>query len=742
MSDLGIVSSVGLLPTASTSNSGSRAFVGTAGVYTEYTSNGISWSPTLSTTAYNCIFPNLSNAPSAASTNVGTKIRIGSVAPYIEYLSDGLEWVPINTPSVITVQPATGNSLTDTVNINNAIIAAGTGGTVIFPPKQTYMIRNYAGSTTVIPRIINGNGSTLMTDAVVYTTIASGSVTTGSTSVVVANSSLFNVGDSLSLTDGAGNFINPTTISAINPTTNTLTVAPITMSQGTTIAAGAVALRNDVGIYFKWPAAASNLALEITGFIVDGNLPNRIIPGAISGQQWSNQQLIELQGIAGYTSAIWIHHNTFQNGPCDGVAVNDVSYYKLQDNHFQNIMGNGSHPGGSGNTFDIIVEGNTFFNVSQFTASTTPSVINYGHVTGYGAIVTSNSPHRLVVANNVVDTAQGRGFDGLNSNNDDTYSVTGNVFYNCTMGGFACSGGKYGAITGNVISGCGHDVAYVAGNKELTLIGATTLGIATQITVTGNTFVESPFMVNGDSSTITICGNNFSNLVNQYGTNYLFSSLYIPYASAGSSKIVVSGNTFRGPMNTAELTAVAGAPLYGIHLDTCTGVNVSGNTVVGYRFGVYLKNSMINVSISDNVLQDQNASSGTSAHGIQIAAGTLKGFKVHGNNISRTQDTSWAWIGIEQQASLSSIVCASITNNSITALVNPASGAKGMEFNSYTMAGFKITDNEIWLNNTGSSAFSGTGSLTSACMITNNVVHNGNVASYGAATVAAGNQAL
>ncbi len=639
---------------------------------------------------------------------------------------------PVNL-QYTAVPAATGNSLTDTANINAAIAAAGNGGIVSFPSNQTYIIRNYAGSTAVIPRLMIGNGSTLKTDNAVYTTIASGSVTTNTTTIVVVNSSLFNVGDSLSLTDGAGNFSNPTVITANNTATNTLTVVAITMSQGTTINSGATVLRNDLCIYFKWPAATSNLHLEVTGFILDGNQANRV------GQQWANQQLTELQGAAGYTSAIWFHHNVFQNGPCDGLAVNDVSYIKIQDNHFQNIMGNGTHPGGSGNTFDVIVSGNTFYNVSQYNASTTPTVTVYGHVLGYGAMVTSDSPHRLVIADNVVDTAQGCGFDGINSNNDDTYAVTGNVFYNCTMGGFHVTGGKWGTISGNIINSCGHDIAYVTGDKEITCVNSS----GTRVAITGNTFIESPLTIAGDSSEITITGNSFTNLANQYGTSNIYAALFITYSSVGSSKINVTGNEFRGPMNTAELTAVSGAPLNGIQVYNGANINISENVITGYRFGIYTAGSIgfKNVKISGNVLQDQIASSGTSAHGIYLTSAILQGFKVCNNSISRLNDTSWYWMGIEQAVQTTTVNNASITGNQITTLVTPAITV-GMEFDSFTMAGFKIADNEFWLNpGSGCSAIAG-GSMTSACWAVNNIVHNGSTVNYGSATTTAGNQAF
>jgi parallel beta-helix repeat protein len=648
---------------------------------------------------------------------------------------------PVNL-QYTSVPPATGNSLTDTANINAAIVAAGNGGIVSFPSNQVYVVRNYVGSTAVIPRLMLGNGSTLKLDAIVYTTIASGSISSGSVTVNVTNGAIFNIGDSIAVTDGASNFSYPTKITNING--NILTVVAFNpFASGSAIGVGAIVLRNDNCLYLQWPSATNNLALEVSGFTFDGNVANRIITGANSGQQWTNQQLVDLQGATGYTSAVWFHHNVFQNAPCDAWAVNDLTYVKVQDNLFQNIMGNGTHPGGSGGTQDIIVEGNTFFNVSQFTSSTTPTASNYGHIIGYGAMVTSVGPKRLVIANNVVDTAQGYGFDGLNLSLYHTdFSVTGNVFYNCTMGGFHCDGGKQATITGNIIDSCGHDTPYVTGNKENTSIGATnTSNISSKITVGKNIFIESPFLVYGDASEIAITGNSFTNLVNQYGTNYSFASLVIIPNSTGCSKIAVSGNEFRGPMNAAELTAVSAAPLNGIQMDTCTSVNISENVIVGYRHGIYTKNSMKNVKISGNILQDQIESSGTSAHGIYSTATVLQNYKILNNSISRLNDTTGNWVGIEQAVSPTTVNNASIIGNQISSAISPAATV-GMQFNSFSMAGFKISDNEIWLNpGTGCWGITGA-SMTSACWAVNNLVHNGNLTNYGAATVTAGNQAF
>ena len=647
----------------------------------------------------------------------------------------GASLPPVNL-QYIAAPPATGVSLLDTANINAAIALAGNGGIVSFPPNQIYMIRNFAGSTTVIPAKLLGNGSTLKLDAVVYTTIAGGTVSTGTTSLAVANGAVFNVGDSIALTDGAGNFTNPTTITGISG--NTLTVAAISLSAGTSLTTGATVLRNDRCLFFQWPAATNNLELEICNFILDGNSANRTI-----GQQWTNQQIMEFQGYAGYTSAIWAHHNVLQNGPCDGLAVNDVSYLKIQDNHCQNIWGSGTHPGGSGNTFDVIITGNSFNNVGQFTNATTPTIAIYGHVLGYGSMVTSNSPHRLIVANNSVDTSQGRGFDGLNANNNTDYVVSGNIFYNCTMGGFQVNGGKQGTFTGNLINSCGHDVPYITGAKEITAINTG----ATKVSVTGNTFIESPFVIAGDAAEIAVTGNSFTNLVNQYGANVVYAALFITYSTAGSAKIDVTGNSFRGPAVAAELTAVNNLPLNGIYLSSGLSININNNTITGYKFGIYAvtgASGLKNVRISGNVLQDQlNYAGGTNAHGILLSTTIMQNVKVCNNSIARLNDTTGGWTGIEQGVNPTTVNNVAIAGNQIASSVSPATSTVGMNLNSFGLAGFKIADNEFWLNpGAGCWAIYGGGSLVAGCWATNNIVHNSSLTGYGAATVATGNQAF
>ena len=639
-----------------------------------------------------------------------------------------------------TVPLATGNSLTDTAAINAAIAQAGAGGVVSFPPNQVYAIRNYAGSYTVIPRLVLGNGSTLKLDPVVSTTLASGTVVVGTTSLAVTDSTVFNVGDSLAVSDGAGNFTFPCIIHAIDLPSNTLTVSAITFAGGATINAGAnaVVIRNDNCLYFQWGAQTGSQAIEVSGFVFDGNSANRTV-----GRQWCNQQLLDFNGSPSYPSQAWAHHNTFQHGPCDAFASNDMAYLKVTDNHFIDIFGNGTHPGGSGASVDVIIAENSFSNVTQATGTSTPTLPNYGHVTGYAAMCTSEGPKRLVIANNVVDGAAGCGFDGLNLTAYHTdFSITGNVFYNCTMGGFRVLTGKQAAIVGNIIENCGHETPYISGGHEVTYIGG---GTPADVTISGNVFVESPFFIWNDSSKITVSGNNFTNLVNVAGS-VIVAGLYITYSSTGCSKINVTGNNFRGPMTAAELTAVANNPLNGIQFVNGTNINIANNVISGYRLGIFANGGatgLKNVAISGNVLQDQINSGGTNAHGVLSSGSTLLGFSINNNQISRLNDTTATWIGIEHNGPMTKVNNASISNNRITAEVSPASGATGMTFGALSMAGFTINGNEIYLSGgtVGAIGFSGA-SLTSACWATNNIVHNGSSANYGAATVAAGNQAF
>ena len=99
-------------------------------------------------------------------------------------------------------------------------------------------------------------------------------------------------------------------------------------------------------------------------------------------------------------------------------------------------------------------------------------------------------------------------------------------------------------------------------------------------------------------------------------------------------------------------------------------------------------------------------------------------------------------MGIEQAVNPTTVNNVNISGNQISSAVTPAATI-GMELGGFALAGFKIADNEFWLNpGSGCWAVHNGASLSAACWAVNNIVHNGSLVGWGSATTAAGNQAF
>ncbi len=625
-----------------------------------------------------------------------------------------------------------GDAYTDEANIIDAITRAGNGGVVVFPPNREYQIQGYLGATnSIIPSMINGNGSTLKAEAQIATTLASGTIVAGTTTINVTSSSGIVAGMHVFASDGAGNFTYSTLVNSVNG--NALSVGAVAMASGATISAGATVAVQTCLLNFT-ANSASQLACEITGFVFDGNKSNRA-----AGRQWSTDMMLNLFASGGVGTKFFVHHNYFKSAPCDAIDAGDVKYLNVSDNHFDDIFGNAVHPGGSGECVDYICCGNTLKNCYQATTATTPTIINYGHVSSRGALCTSNGPTRAVFANNVIDTSGGFGIDCANGSYKTDFVISGNLMYNCTHGGFKVAGVSYkSSITGNEIVNCGHDAADAGTGAETTQVS----GTGQKTSISGNTFINSCLGVINDASDVTITGNYFDSLAKSLGT-YELACVNIKYNAGTPSFVTVSGNTIRGPKDSTESTALptSNTPVYGIHVNnTAKGLTISGNTIVGHRYGLYLNaSSLYGVNVSGNTFIDQFNSGGGNA--APIASGnitTAEGVNISSNVLELTASGTGGWLGMDFGTITNTRSCA-ISGNQI---YSAASGTYGIKLSSTVGAGLIVNNNQINLALAGSGVAISAASAGSGCVITNNVIRNSNTTSLGTATTAAGNQTV
>lgn len=635
-----------------------------------------------------------------------------------------------NTIGGVNVAHATGVTATDTANILAAFVAAGNGGVVVFPPNQIYSVNLFKGLITNIPRLIVGNGSTLKMPAAVTTTTTAGYVQGTDTSISVSDSSAFAVGDPVVISDGAGKFTYSVFVTSKGAGTLGLAGALAAIGTAGTISSGAVVLRDDRALHLTWSAS---LDCEITGLVFDGNASNRPL-----GRQWSNQTGVYFESTIAYTPRAWVHNCVFKDMPTDAFEIQDFTYLKVTDNHFENVFGNGIHPGGSSaGTLDYVCQGNTFKNCYQATGGTTPTVAAYGHTTQFGPITTSVSPKRAVIANNICDTSTGVGFSVQGSDDTDIV-LTGNIFSACDMGGFwVTNAARNVVITGNEILNCGHETPYISSKNEVTKVTAYTTGIP-YVNISGNMFVNSVLNITGTNPDTNINGNVFvqDGQKNVSRTNVYETGLLVIEngGSTNTGLINVSGNMFR-----SDYTSYTTGQMDCINLASkMSGVNIAGNSFVGGWCGIFTSTAQDNLSIVGNTFKNQMNSNGSGLNTsvIKIASALMNNLSVKDNTIINDLTTTKVW---------SAILCSTgttwanavISGNNIYCTATPGNGdgtANGFNLASNVGAGLNIFGNHVSMKNGTQIAIAG-GSLGSTAVVRANRWALGTVA-VGTATTA------
>lgn len=607
----------------------------------------------------------------------------------------------------ILVADATGNHVTDTAAINAAFAAAGSGGVVIFPSDQTYRTYRKPGTLTTLPRLVKGNGCTLKLRDEVSTTLTGGPYSAGATSITVASSTGISAGDFLMISNASA-YIYPAYVS--NVVGNTLTVTALAFASGASVTGGDPVSTSDRCLSIE---AGEDGYVEVTGLTFDGNQANRP-----SNRRWTAFSLVDVAGGAPtYSPKMWFHHNVFQNSACDALGAANIPYTVVSDNHFENIYGNGYHPGSSvaGSTVDHICTNNTFSDVFKYTGSTSPTLLQYGHVSGHGAIVTSQGPARYVVANNVVDVSKGYGFDGVDNSATTHITVTSNVFKDCKHGAFRAESatGSKAVFSGNVIQSCGQSGSVDTGSaSEVTKIHSCT---AADMVISDNVFDNSVFGIFGSSGQIVVANNTF-NLITKVSASGETGALMLV---GGSCKdIVVTGNYFRGPRTAAESTAVSDTPLTAIEAFGTVNLSVTNNIISGFRHGLANNgNSLTGLLISGNVFTDQVNNGGTNAHGVLLSAATsLNGVSIVNNVITRQNETMGAWLGIEVGL-ITNMNGLLISGNLITSHVTGTH--TGITMGSNTGSGVSISNNTVKLFDAGDQSIL-VSSFTSSGLVLNN----------------------
>lgn len=628
------------------------------------------------------------------------------------------------TPNAVLVANPSGSSTGDTQSIDSAVAAAGSGGTVVFPPNKTYLVgecgKGWPGSHSINPAKVDLNGSTIKLTSGYVFTIATGNVASGATTITVASASSFCVGDEIIVRDPYGSGANWTYPSEITHIAgNVLTVGSLNFgSGGPTVSGNPIVERVDYTLYFS-----GTTPIRITGGTFDGNSSNR------NGQTqvWGYGDCVMVPNT---NSRVVFDHNTVQNCLVSGFGYDNANWADIESNYFSNIAGNGEWSGGQGvNAFDQVVTDNVFSNVFQFTNLTAPTATQFGHTFSQGAMASSLGPQRLTVSGNVVDTSKGFCVGNPGNATDIHYVISGNIFYHCDMGGFEVAGsaGGFVSITGNEIVASGHEASYVSGDAETTNIN--TQGAASNVNVTGNLFYDSVFDVFGPSPGVTISGNLFydPDLTNvHHVTNVNVVAALLVNGAVNPSvlgTLAVTGNTFVLPSGnvTDELDA--------IDWNYCAHGVISGNEISGGWVGVRLEHTITDLAISGNdiINQSNNNSSFTGAAAIS-ADSTLvaANLSISGNTVGLDLAGTVAWTGINLGNS-STYTNTLVSSNSIYSNQTPSTSQQGIGFGSSAAAGIATVGNSISLASGNAINASNAGS---SAIFSGNIARNGSL-NYG-----------
>lgn len=471
------------------------------------------------------------------------------------------------------IAPApTGDIDTDTAALASAWIAAA-GKTLEFMPGLTYTVRGYwAGLTAGIgPVKVIGNGATLKLPAMV-STLTTATIAANATSVQVFEPEKFRVGDRIAIiaTDYSISS-REEEITAING--HTLTISPVSWAVGAgTAPVGCYVVRSDVCLFAN---GIDNI--EITGLVFDGAESARTI------RTWTHSPLLNVNSCDNLS----LHGNVFKNAACDAVWVDASGQVKIMNNHSENIFGNGFHVGGSQTlTLDYICANNSFKNVFLANSATSPTASQYSHASG--PIASSDGPKRAVITGNTIDGSEAVGISGQGASYNTEYVIIGNTIKDCRSGAWRMvSLSSHGIMANNIVLNCGQQTGYGAETPAITRIRNVSRFICE-----GNQFIDSCLIVTGLNAEGTVRGNTFTCLGKSF--NEVEKASLILDAT---SRVVVSGNVFRGPKTAAEYTApaVSSIPLRGIHFGSTgnpvNNVTVSDNMFIGYERPLYIETS-------------------------------------------------------------------------------------------------------------------------------------------------------
>lgn len=465
-----------------------------------------------------------------------------------------------------------------------AIDAAGVGGVIALMPGAKYVLDRRIILPTGL-RLV-GNGAVIKRPAQRITSTTS-VITSGSTNqIVVADPSIFEVGQQINVAQGVNYGTQNVTIIDINGSLIT-TATSFVLSAGSPWS-------GTTQVFTAYDMISTSPYCTLQELEFDGNKANWAYA------RWENVSEVKALGERNVVLDCYIH-----DAPGEAITETASANFANFGNQYKGnlitgINGNGIHLSGSRGAQVI---GNHIRNTNLQGASV-------GH--NGGCVTISNGVVDLLVANNHLESGRA-GVGQVDSSDNSRISITGNTVVNMSAWMLELRG--YDAnvtdvsVTGNRFH---NDTAPAAAGLIAVDITDTNVGSISRVNVSANQFFNAGLKV-GRLHSAAISGNCFETAYQAADT------FHDSIRAATLTAVAITGNTTKN--------GNAGIALTG----NLTDVVVTGNSLnKPYYYGIFAQGATnLNVLVANNgVSMDNNVNS--SARGIVVGANVA----ARGNNIN------------------------------------------------------------------------------------------------------------
>jgi hypothetical protein len=499
---------------------------------------------------------------------------------------------------------AVGDGVADDSAAIKAAIA--TGRTVVLDRPKTYLIAQEIGGFAP-GQVLEGSGATLKRARQVQTTTDTPVTSGGTVHITVANPAGLDVGASIVLDAGGGNYDKK--------------ARPIASVDGNTITVSSpfgITASGTIQVYTAGAMLMPRERCRIRNVRFDGNRSNW------SWAKWWHNSAISCAN----SDDVAVEGCVFVDLPGEGVVVNDSHSARVLSNTFRSVNGNAVHYGGVSGCRGGRVIGNRFLDTNLKAADVEHSegvvcvsafvsdLLVHGNHMANGLVavgsIDSSDNLDITISGNEIRNMRSQAIEGVMNQNSPSVNVSilGNRFYD---------------------------------NQQMKLNGGST---ATQFPqrwkIEGNTFVDTALYV-GNSETVSIQSNSFASTDN---ATLLHVQLCRAVVVAGNvldngTMIVQSSKSVGVHGNVFAKSAVAPVTLTLLKLIDCQGVVAAGNTLDGGGWGIRVDTATTrDVRVARNVLRNQGF------YGVYVVTAGLQNVVVEGNTVTNDDTADANYVGV------------------------------------------------------------------------------------------------